>query len=367
MKRYIFAIITFASLFIWSSCSSEENEEVATDEQQVIGFIAEINDMDINSTVQTRAAGDFSVNTNLDPTTASRTTGWELNILIYNRQINTNVYNQAICEWGGSNWKPVTPIYLPNYLRQNVEASLYPAGWTSATPIVLNQSDPQVLLAQDILVQSGYPSKATITPAHIPSVPMQHQFAMLDFILNEVDSTQIDKSSIKVIVGNDIYTPYRVANTTDMEYLVILPLDVINPKVTLTTIGGIKYIEEIKITSIHPNGTRSNFCYCANLQGVELSLSSVTVADWEYGTAIAGQYTTIASNPTFTGPVGDEVTLVFDNGEQQTIYFNRWGEATIKPAGRTIIQLIKSDGTPITLNPAIVLNDMYIDLTSYLS
>lgn len=366
MKRYIFAIITFAYLFLWSSCSNEEVISVVTAEQQATGFVAEINGMDINGTVQTRAAGDFSVNTNLDPTTANRTTGWEMNVVIYNRQVNTSIYNQSVCEWGGSNWKPVNPIYFPNYLKQNVEASLYPVGWTSATPIAVDQSSPQVLLQQDILVQRGYPSKEIVTPAHIPTIQLQHRYAMLDFILNEVDSTQVDKSSIKVLVGNDIYTPYRVANTVDMEYLVILPLEVINPKVTLTTTGGIKYVEEIKISAIHANGTRSNYCYCANLQGVELTLSSVTVADWEYGTAIAGQYVTPASNPTFKGPAGDEVTLVYENGEQQTIYFNRWGETTIRPAGATITKLIRSNGSDVTPNPPIRLQGMYIDLTPYL-
>jgi len=365
MKLNIYLTLVLASLFLWSSCSREDDITQAKGEQAIDGLSIEINGMDINGSVTTRAAGDFAVNTTSDPTVAPRTADWELSVSIYNKQVNNDLYNASVCQYVAPNWKPENIIYFPSYLKQDVTATLYPKGWTESVQIATDQSDPAVLLLQDILAQRGYPNKEEVTPAHIPTIYMQHKYAMLDFILNDVDMSMIDLTTIRVIDGETIYTPFKTNNSEKLEYLVILPLGVKDPKVTLTTVGGIRYEEKIEITPVHADGTRSNYSYCMNLLGVELLLSSVTVADWLPGEALAGQYTTIASNPTFRGPVGEEVTLIYDNGEEQTIFFNRWGEATIQPAGRTIIKLRKGDGQEVTLSPTIVLRDMYIDLTPY--
>ncbi len=367
MKQYNYFTLLLLLALLITGCSNEEAINPVSS-KQITALQTEMGEMDINGDVSTRAIPGFAVNTAEDPTFIfnNRTTGWTLNVRVFDQQQGNSLYNESLCTWNGSAWVPDNILYFPNYLRQQVEATLYPTGWTNATPILFDQPDAATLTQQDILMQQGSP-RATVLPAHIPSIPMEHMYSMLDFVIHDVDPSQIVEESIKVHVGNDIYTPYRTANTTKMEYLVILPLGVINPKVTLSTVKGLHYVEEIEITEVHPAGTQRNTCYCANLYGIELILSSVTVTDWLYGPALAGQYTTIASNPTFHGPIGGQVTLIYDNGQEQTIFFNRWGEATIRPLGRTITQLRKSDNTVVTLNPPIVLRSMYIDLGPYLN
>lgn len=366
MKRYNYYLLLSVILLLATGCSQEQEIVPVSDAKEITALAAEMGDMQIGG-IETRAIPGFAVNTSQDPTMNlnARTTGWTLSVSVFDAQAGNSLYNQSLCTWNGSAWIPDNIMYFPNYLRQQVEATLYPTGWTSGTPIVFDQGNANVLITQDILMQQGSP-RATVRPAHIPVIPMEHMYSMLDFVIHDADPAQIDLTSIQVHDGNNIYIPFRVPDATKMEYMVILPLGVINPKVTLTTVDGLRYVEEIEITEVHPSGTQRNTCYCANLYGVELLLSSVTVADWLYGPALAGQYTTIASNPTFHGPVGGEVTLIYDNGQEQTIFFNRWGESTVQPLGRTIVQLRRSDDQVITLNPPIVLRSMYIDLEPYL-
>lgn len=373
MKRIIFFPVWIAFLSIWMSCTNEHTDEIVTSGSATLvsQLALEIGDKSLGDEgIETRAVAGFSVNTNADPTHGTRTTGWELYVKIYDKQAGNTLYGETACSYLGNNyWLPANDLYFPNYLRQEAEARLYPTGWTAGTAIALNQGTSAALVQQDILIQHHSPEasgdRAIVFPSHIPTISMEHMYSMLDVVLKYVEQGDIEPGSVKVLVGSDTYIPYQVPGK--MEYLVILPVGTINPKITLTTIGGIRYEEEILINKVHTDGTRRNYCYYANLEGIELLLTSVTVTDWVYGEALAGQYTTVASNPTFYGPVDGSVTLIYRNGLEQTIYFNRWGEATIQPAGRTILQLRKSDNTIITLNPPISLDDMVIDLNPYLN
>lgn len=367
MKRYNYFILLLTAVGMMTACSEEQAINPVSERKEITALSAEMGDMEVGGSLDTRAIPGFAVNTSEDPTTniTNRTTGWTLFVSVFDAQAGNSLYNQSSCTWNGTTWVPDNILYFPNYLRQQVEATLYPNGWTTGTTIEFDQQNADVLLQQDILMQQGSP-RTTVRPAHIPAIPMEHMYSMLDFVIHDADPGQIDLQSIRVHVGNDIYIPYRTTNSSVLEYLVILPLGVIDPKVTLSTVDGLHYVEEIEISQVHPVGTQRNTCYCANLYGVELLLSTVTVSNWLYGPALSGQYTTIASNPTFHGPVDGEVTLIYDNGLEQTIFFNRWGEATIRPLGQTIVQLRRSDNTVVNLNPHIVLRSMYIDLDPYL-
>ncbi len=367
MKRYIYLFTFLASVFVWNGCSNEDEGEGTMAKTQISELKLEIGDRVIGEEIQTRAVAGFSVNTSADPTTSGRATGWELYVKLYDSQAGNTLYGETAFTSTDGKWIPQNDIYFPNYLRQEVEAQLYPTIWNASIPITLDQSESTTLIQQDILIQQpsagASNNRHIVFPAHIPTIPMEHMYSMLDFVLQYVEEVDIQPGSVKVLVGADTYIPYQIPGK--MEYLVILPVGTNNPKVTLTTIGGIRYEEEILIDKVHTDGTHRNTCYYANLIGIELLLSSVTVTDWVYGQALAGQYTTIASNPTFSGPVGGSVTLIYRNGLEQTIYFNRWGESTIRPAGRTIEQLRIGDEAPITLNPPIVLDVMNIDLNPY--
>lgn len=367
MRRYTnLAVLVSTVFFLWS-CTSEE-EIKTTDKKEIPSFNVEMGDINVSGEITTRAIPGFSVNSSADPTFLAKTTGWELNITLYDKQQGNIQYGQAICDYNNGAWVPRTPLFFPNYLRQEFEAILYPVGWVPGTTITKDQSQSSTLIAQDIQVQhhdaSATGNRGIVFPAHIPTVSMEHMYSMLDFVLKDVTAADIQPGSVKVIDGADIYIPFQVSGK--MEYLVILPVGTHNPKVTLTTTGGIHYEEEIKINEVHADGTHRNTCYYANLVGVELLLSTVTVADWVYGEALSGQYTTIASNPTFNGPANTQITLIYRSGVEQTIFFNRWGEITVRPAGRTIEFLRKEDGKLITLPDPIILDEMTIDLNPFL-
>ena len=351
MKKYLIIIALNIGLFV--GCSKDNTTEI--DERFALkGIAATLGAIEESNGSQTKAISDFVVNTAKDPTSimTNRYT-WNFDIQIYKGNTPYQ-YGEASLRWNGSMWVPITgdSLYFPNYTRQGVAATLYPASWNGTVQVMQNTA--ALLLAQDILRQNGN-ATVTVNPAHIPTISMRHGNSMIDFILNNVDTTQI--TSVNVYVGSIKYTPYKVPGLNRAEYMVILPVGSRNPEVRLVTNGGAEYIQQLSI-----NPTQINVCYCVKLSGLELLLSSVTVTDWLYGTALPGDYSTTTSYPTFKGPVNDTITLIYHNGLQQSIIFNSRGEYTLKPFGRRIdrIQLTPTDG--FNLNPPIILHNMFIDL-----
>lgn len=352
----------FTLLFAFGLTISCSESSSVTDEEigpELKGVSAEMATMETSAEITQSAISDFVVNKdNLDPTksTAGRT-AWLLDVQIY-KGSTPYQYGAATCTWNSTDqtWDPpVSTVYFPNYTRQLVSAKLYPSGWTGT--IKLDQSLEADLIAQDILTQNGN-TTVTVYPAHIPTIPMRHGNSMIDFILTNVDETHI--ADIKVYVGGSGYTPHKIATTGKLEYLVILPVGAQNPQIRLTTTGGAQYIQPIGVAS-----TQANVCYCINLRGINLLLSSFIVTDWTYGQALSGEYSTITSYPTFKGDPNTSATIYFLNGSSQTLNFNSRGEATVKPLGRTIIRIVAGtkDFAP---NPPIVLRSMLIDLKPHI-
>lgn len=357
MKRIIFNLYICASLFVGFSC----NSEIPTEESdiQLEGIIAELGERSTDNTV-TRAVGDFAVNTAADPTREStRITGgynWTLSVNILDKNNANYPPGNAICTYNGSTWIPQSPLFFSSYKSPHVIANLYPPGWVLGTSTIApDQSDATKLLNQDVLVQNGSPY--IIRPTHTPTIVLRHGHSMLNFILSDVNSAQI--TSVDVVAGGITYQPYPVAGRPSPEYMVILPVGTANPVVRVTTAAGARYQEAIRIPS---TTTAINTCYCVKLIGVELVLSSVTVIDWVYGTALEGSYTTITSYPTFRGNPNTTITVNYLNGQEQQLVFNQNGEATgIKPLGRTIVRINSTDlATPV------ILDRMYVDLRAYL-
>ena len=360
MKQYRYLFVLFVAISFFTACSNNDTDiENDKDEIKIEGITASMTRKAVKESAQAFAISDFAVNTAEDPTFADIPvrTNWNLSLNVYKNNI---IHNSALCPWvDGTTWTPSTPLYFPNYTRQNVTAKLYPQGWTNTVAKDQSASDGSALLSQDILIQNGEPMLLITALGHILPIDMKHGHCMIDFILDNVDETMINSTEgIKVHVGSDVYTPFRVDRSDKIEYMVILPLGITNPKVTLTTVAGAKYTETIEVTTI------ANYCYCVHMEGVELRLSTISIENWVYGGAVAGQYSILKSYPTFLGPSDTTCTLYFDNGLSQTLTFNVDGERTIKPVGRTIIKIEKSDGTIIN-NIHIVLNSMLIDLDSY--
>jgi len=255
-------------------------------------------------------------------------------------------------------WKPIagTTLYFPSYMAPIGHASLYPPGWVPGTSVIfIDQSDATKLLNQDILVEISSPYFFTIS--HHPTINLRHGNSMLNFMLSGVNPDEI--ASVDVFAGGKTYQPYAIPGRPSPEYMVILPVGTTAPVVRITTAGGARYQETVNIPS---SGMDINTCYCVKLIGVELILSSVTVIDWIYGTALEGSYTTITSYPTFRGNPNTQAILVFDNGQTQELEFNNNGEATgIKPLGRTIISI-----NNVPLATPLILSAMYVDLRPYL-
>lgn len=358
MKRYNIIILLLA---IGLAVSCSDNNSVADDEvgPELKGLNAEMARMETGAEISQSAISDFVVNKdNLDPTKSmTGRTGWKLDVQIY-KGSTPYAYGTATCTWNGTTqtWDPPTnTVYFPNYTRQLVSAKLYPTGWTGT--VKLDQSLEADLIAQDILTQNGT-TTVTVLPAHIPTIPMRHGNSMIDFILTNVDETHI--ADLKVYVGNTGYTPHKITTTGKLEYLVILPVGAQLPQIRLTTTGGAQYIQPIGITT-----TQANVCYCINLRGINLLLSSFIVTDWTYGQALSGEYSTITSYPTFKGDPNTSATIYFANGSSQVLNFNSRGERTIKPSGRTIIR-ITTDTKDFMTNPPIVLRSMLIDLKPHI-
>lgn len=363
MKQIYNILLILAILPLWSSCSDEAgSNENGTDillenvQIQTVDKIA-----GTNASTRATIAG-YVVNTDADPTSndasdAARLSGqnsWNLDVKIYDRT-NTQLYPPAIGTWsyGSTSWVPdPSPLYIPSYFKPRVEATLFYGA--SESPVVAQQGTAAELLQQDVLVQKTDPY--TVTPAHILTIELIHKHSMLDFVLQDVNFDDIN--SVTVLANGIEYIPYKVDGVITTEYLVILPEGVSNPQVKVETNGGARYMKTLNIDS-----TVRNYCYCITFSGVTLVASSMFVVDWAYGIALAGQYTTPASYPTFRGLPLVTVTLVYNNGLSQEITFNERGESTVKPFGRTIIRVGDVD---LSTTP-IILDEMYVDLRNYLN
>lgn len=356
----ILFVLTFAALC--AACSRSEKQ--GDDDNQPIkveAITVELGDRKITDDSSTRAVADFAVNKpgqdpTRDVTRLSGTGGWSLDVQVYG--INGQPYTPGTgtFQYSGGYWVSSTPFYLPNYRTPRTDAVLYPPGWVPDTSVPsLDQSDATKLLNQDVLVQVR--ENYVIIPAHIPRIELHHKHSMLDFILTDVDFSQI--TNVEVVAASDVYIPCPLNLGADHhEYMVILPVGITDLQVRVTTAAGARYTHAINLQPTN-GATTVNSCYCVKLIGLELQLSSVTVINWTYGTALEGQYTTIASYPTFRGRANETITLYYINGLSQEITFNDRGESTVKPAGRTIIRI-----NDLTLTPPIILNQMYVDLTN---
>jgi len=347
--------------FFWMSCTDDQVTQDQQDEEILLkGITVDMASLMTSDDINTKAIGDFAVNTSKDPTLAmnTRLADWKLDVQIY-KGSQPYQYGKATCSWNttDSRWEPDGGnLYFPNYSHQSVSAKLYPPLWNNV--IGLNQQTADSLLYQDVLIQNGT-STVTVRPAHEFTIQMKHAHSMLDFILENVDESQID--SVTIQVGDNIYEPYKVTGVTRNEYLVILPVGTANPEIHLKTVEGARYTVQVEITS-----TAVNNCYCIKLDGIELILTSVTVTNWVYGEALSGEYTTIASYPTFRGPASTSITVFYLNGLSQVLTFNERGESTPKPLGRTILSMQLSSGETIELDPPLILNTMYVDLNPYI-
>lgn len=343
---------------LWIGCSDDHEDSEVTEDIQLEALQLQVTEKGTDAGVTTRATlTGYSVNRTADPTHSNeRLTSqspWNLDVKIYDKS-GTNLYgpaNGASWAYNGSEWAPSIQLFLPSYFKPRVDATLFYGANEAA--VTVNQSTSDLLLQQDVLVQKS--NSYTVTPAHTLGIELIHKHAMLDFVLTNVNADDI--KSLTVVANGNTYNPYRVGITTAVEYMVILPEGVKNPQIMIETMGGARYTKTLSI-----NSAQRNHCYCITFTGVELLLSSVTVVNWTYGTALSGQYTTPASYPTFRGTPNLTVNLVYDNGLSQEITFNDRGEATVKPYGRTLIQVNDN-----VLPTPIILDEMYVDLTNYLS
>ncbi len=357
MKKY-FTILTFSLLAVlFIGCSDHSGPGTDAEELPVLieGFQLSLGRSDVSKTEATKAeVDDYAVNGTNDPTaTLEGRESWLLHAVIY--ASGTYSDGESIFTHQNDNiWKPDSALYFPNYLTQQVSAELYPAGYGG---IAIDQQTAENVFLSDLLEQNG-DSVANVRPAHIPNIPLRHAHSMIDFILKNVDSTHI--KSLTVLVDGNEYLPYKVGTGDTLEYLLILPVGSSYPVVRLKTIEGAEYRQRIGV-----NPTEPNRCYCVTLEGLELTLSTITVTNWAYGEAVAGTYSSIASYPTFRA--FPDITLVvgYNNGLEQTLQFNSRGETTVRPFGRTITWLYYL-GDTLPVDPPLVLREMIIDLDNYL-
>lgn len=256
--------------------------------------------------------------------------------------------------------------------------TLYPASWTpGSSSIAIGQSSSADVLAQDVLTRK---EDTPVNPAHIlgenEAIQLKHAHSMIDFILKDLDFTDITK--IDVLVGSTTYAAYPAIDTSDKkEYLLILPPGTKdNPVIKITTTDSRTYTQTIKIVGDKRTEYGVNTCYCFTLKGIELKLSPITITNWSTGEALEGDYVGVTEYPTFRGPAGKSYELYFDNhltdtsGNElwQKITFNSRGECTVKPYGRTIIKIRTCGTTPVKERSVnVILREMVIDLNSYIS
>lgn len=368
MKRYTYLLAAAAILASACSRTVTDNDDYAP--VPIHGIIASMGERVSDEAVGSRAvAAGYAVNTAADTTHANvmlRTT-WSLDLQIFKSGAEfdlgrgTFTWDQAASMWTYKG----DFRYFPNYLKQNVKARLYPQNWIEVAAV---QDTKAKLIEQDILVQNGQPY-LQVAPAHIPTIALRHGNAMLDFVISGVTADQIGQ--LVVTAGGVRYTPLLLDAASvggRTEYQLILPVGVKDPEIRLTTPAGATYIQTVTIAQ-----TAVNTCYCFTLKGVELELTAITVSDWAIGEGLAGDYSAITTYPTFRGPENDYVTLFFDNGSDQRLDFSANGEATLKPAGRTIVRIQNSAGKSVILDGSvpdrkpIILRSMYVDLRPYIN
>lgn len=371
MKKYYHSILATLVISLFNACSSDNQPELAEVEKgpKVESLVATLNSLETGEVTQTTKAGaGYAVNTDIDPTSKSKMTdrGWELDLKIYNGTADVYEKGQGTFTYSAPTWDTNDDIYFPNYKTQKITALFHPNGWTDGSSISTDQGDKNKLLTQDILDEKT----TELKPAHILTVEMKHAHSMIDFKFDNNISY-----SIKVLVGeNDVYTPYKVDNAKN-EYLLILPTAASAPETIIqaTTPGGIVYTQTVKIDKYE-----ANVCYCFTLQGITLSLSPITIIDWATGQALQGDYVGVTEYPTFRGPADKTYYLYFDNclkkedgqtAKMQQITFNSRGECTLKPDGRIITHIGKTDvlADAIDLtskipNQKVFLSDMIVDL-----
>lgn len=347
------------------SCS--DNDDAASGQDGRKGMLVEgaalsANGDKIVSGVQSRAGDEFAVLTANDPTYPFESKNdWSLDVQIYKGSA-PYTYGQGTFVWnsGQSLWMPrTTPgdeIYFPNYTKQRVTLKLYPDTWSGT--IDTDQGTAAKLLAQDIMVEGSDPMP--VDPAHKPEMEIRHGNSMFDIILKDVGLEQLVGG--RVILGDKVYTPYRVPNVDHLEYLLIVPVGSGDPVIEVETSDGAKYHQTVYISP-----TRINTCYCFTLQGLELRLSANMVADWITGEAQSGDYSSVTSYPTFKGPENGSCTVYYDNGLEQELVFNSRGEATVKPSGRNIVRVTSADPVvDVNIDPPLILGTMTVDLRPYL-
>ncbi|MEG2278165.1 MAG: hypothetical protein RSA53_07555 [Odoribacter sp.] len=288
------------------------------------------------------------------------TAAWKLNIQLYKANQpytkGAGTFTYVASQWTNSG----TTLFFPNYLKQNVDAILYPS---SGTFDGLDQSDKDKMLLLDTLY-----TKQSITPAHIIQITLKHAESMLDFTFEkEPDAT----NRVKVTIGAKEYIPFvNALPNRPKQYLLILPAETKqNPEISVTTGGKTIYTQTVKI--IHnaaiksPDSLGLNQRYIFILKGNKLELLPISVANWTTGEAIAGDYIAVTAYPTFRGPAFATYRLTFDNELTQELTFNARKECTVKPLGRIITQIEKknSDGSYTLLSTSpIILTGMIISL-----
>lgn len=419
MKRNIYMTIGLCYFaFAFSGCSEKDEQSGNDSGTKIEGIALSMNGSTTEVGVTTRATSEYSVNTKLDPTSTSTgtiaargTAHWKLDFTLYNVSVDPNgvKYDDGSFTKGvysSGYWKnddvPARQLYFPNYKNPKADILLYPDPASSTTypkDVELDQSNANKLLIQDILFAKRTPVQIAhnIIQSDGNGILLNHQRAMLDFIVSDIVFSDI--ASVTVKVGSDTYIPYLAKPTAipssgigNLEYLLILPegttdgttvspvvVKIVTKPSSTTGASAITYTQNVELISSGTLG--SNNCYCFTLQGNPLTISPVTITDWTTGKPVTGEYLGVTEYPTFKGAANETWYLYFDNkltepdglggtkAKLQTITFNNEGECTIKPDGRIITHIFKgskptnlSDLSSGILATPIVLNNMYITL-----
>ncbi|WP_418894562.1 hypothetical protein [Limibacterium fermenti] len=408
--NYIYVVCLALALSL-AGCNNTDDPGIGDDMQQIDGIALGLGAVETSAQATTRAVVEkitYVVNTADDPTYTHGNNfitargSWKLDFHLFNgknasSQVDGTQYDAGSFDAGvysGGSWKPNSDkqLYFPNYFRPHVEAWLYPV--TKDATVAVDQSDATKLLAQDQLYRPKNPALPTI--AKKLTVELQHQRAMINFKFGDIVRSDIDQSTVKVVINGVTYTPYNVRATGALEFLLILPENTTpttpsNIFVAYSTNGNdlqrpINYKHEVKITGAGTSGTLgSNNCYCFTLSGKALAISPVTIVNWTTGEPVSGEYVAVTAYPTFKGPANRTYYFYYDNKltvdgtlngtpKLQEINFNNDGECTIKPDGRIITHIFKTsdpseqDWTTYKLASPIILGGgttqkMYIDLT----